>query len=46
MPQIFRVGPYIIYFWSNENNEPIEKTSKETIEDDIIPNFLEGKNFN
>ncbi len=23
MPQIFRVGPYIIYFWSNEN-EPIE----------------------
>ena len=29
-----------------ENNEPIEKTSKETIEDDIIPNFLEGKNFN
>lgn len=19
MPQIFRVGPYIIYFWSNEN---------------------------
>lgn len=25
MPQILRVGPYIIYFWSNENNplEPI-----------------------
>lgn len=23
MPQIFRVGPYIIYFWSNEN-EPLE----------------------
>ena len=25
MPQIFRVGPYSIYFWSNENNllEPI-----------------------
>ncbi len=23
MPQIFRVGSYIIYFWSNENN-PIE----------------------
>ena len=20
MPQIFRVGPYSIYFWSNENN--------------------------
>ena len=23
MPQIFRIGPYIIYFWSNENN-PLE----------------------
>ena len=25
MPQIFRIGSYIIYFWSNENNplEPI-----------------------
>lgn len=25
MPQILRIGPYIIYFWSNENNplEPI-----------------------
>ena len=23
MPQIFRVGPYSIYFWSNENN-PLE----------------------
>ena len=25
MPQIFRVGPFSIYFWSNENNplEPI-----------------------
>lgn len=25
MPQIFRIGPYIIYFWSNENMplEPI-----------------------
>ena len=25
MPQIFRIGPYIVYFWSNENNplEPI-----------------------
>lgn len=19
MPQIFRIGPYIVYFWSNEN---------------------------
>ena len=23
MPQIFRVGSYIVYFWSNENN-PLE----------------------
>jgi hypothetical protein len=25
MPQLFRIGAYIIYFWSNENNplEPI-----------------------
>jgi len=23
MPQIFRIGPYVIYFWSNEN-EPLE----------------------
>ena len=23
MPQILRIGPYIIYFWSNENDEPI-----------------------
>ena len=25
MPQIFRIGPYIVYFWSNENNllEPV-----------------------
>lgn len=20
MPQIFRIGSYVIYFWSNENN--------------------------
>ena len=23
MPQIFRIGSYIVYFWSNENGEPI-----------------------
>ena len=23
MPQIFRIGPYIVYFWSNEEGEPI-----------------------
>jgi len=23
MPQVFKMGPYLIYFWSNEN-EPLE----------------------
>ena len=23
MPQVFRIGPYIVYFWSNEGN-PLE----------------------
>ena len=23
MPSLFHVGGYIVYFWSNENNEPI-----------------------
>lgn len=23
MPQLLRIGPYIVYFWSNENN-PLE----------------------
>ena len=23
MPKLFRVGRYVIYFWSNENGEPI-----------------------
>ena len=23
MPQLFRIGPYIVYFWSNEN-DPLE----------------------
>ena len=23
MPQIFRIGPYIVYFWSNEEGELI-----------------------
>lgn len=23
MPNLFRVGSYLIYFWSNENGEPI-----------------------
>jgi hypothetical protein len=23
LPKLFRVGPYTIFFWSNENDEPI-----------------------
>jgi len=23
MPQVFKMGPYLVYFWSNEN-EPLE----------------------
>nr|WP_295949983.1 DUF4160 domain-containing protein [uncultured Agathobaculum sp.] len=23
MPKLFRVGRYVVYFWSNENGEPI-----------------------
>ena len=23
VPSLFKIGEYIIYFWSNENNEPI-----------------------
>ena len=23
VPSLFRVGGYLVYFWSNENNEPI-----------------------
>ena len=23
MPQLFRIGQYIFFFWSNENDEPI-----------------------
>ena len=31
MPQIFRIGPYIIYFWSNEN-EPLEPVHVHIVE--------------
>jgi len=23
VPSLFRIGKYLVYFWSNENNEPI-----------------------
>ena len=31
MPQIFKFGGYIIFFWSNENR-PIEPNSKELMQ--------------
>ena len=27
MPQVFKMGPYLVYFWSNEN-EPLEPVKK------------------
>ena len=23
MPQVFKMGPYLVYFWSNENEEVV-----------------------
>lgn len=37
MPQIFRIGPYIIYFWSNENN-PLEPVHVHIAEGKAIAN--------
>lgn len=31
MPQVFRIGPYRIYFWSNEN-EPLEPVHVHIVE--------------
>lgn len=31
MPQIFRIGSYIIYFWSNEGN-PLESVHVHIVE--------------
>jgi len=37
MPQIFKVGRYVIYFWSNENN-PIEPVHVQVSEGNPIAN--------
>ena len=37
MPQIFKVGRYVIYFWSNENN-PIEPVHVQVSEGNPITN--------
>ena len=38
MPQILRIGPYSIYFWSNENNplEPILFVISQNVHDMIL----------
>ena len=40
MPQILRIGPYSIYFWSNEN-DPLEPVHVHISEGRATPN---GKN--
>ena len=37
MPQIFRIGAFVVYFWSNENN-PIEPVHVHVSEGRAIPN--------
>ena len=37
MPQLFRIGPYLIYFWSNENN-PVEPVHVHITEEKPSPN--------
>ncbi|MGN8780672.1 DUF4160 domain-containing protein [Acidaminococcus fermentans] len=37
MPQLFRIGPYLIYFWSNENN-PVEPVHVHITEGKPSPN--------
>lgn len=37
MPQIFRIGPYVIYFWSNEN-DPLEPIHVHVAEGDAVGN--------
>lgn len=37
MPQILRIGPYILYFWSNENN-PLEPIHVHVAEGKAIAN--------
>lgn len=37
MPQIFKIGPYMVYFWSNENN-PLEPIHVHVSEGRATPN--------
>lgn len=37
MPQLFRIGPYLVYFWSNENN-PVEPVHVHITEGRPSPN--------
>ena len=37
MPQLLRIGPYILYFWSNES-EPLESVHVHIAEGRAIPN--------
>ncbi len=37
MPQIFRIGPYVIYFWSNEN-DPLEPIHVHVAEGNVVRN--------
>lgn len=37
MPQIFRIGSYIVYFWSNEN-DPLEPVHVHIAEGKAMPN--------
>lgn len=41
MPQIFRIGPYIVYFWSNEN-EPLEPVHVHIAEERATSNADKG----
>ena len=37
MPQIFKIGSYWVYFWTNEN-EPLEPVHIHIAEDKPVPN--------
>jgi hypothetical protein len=37
MPQIFRIGSYVVYFWANEGN-PIEPIHVHVAEGRAVPN--------
>ena len=45
MPQLFRIGPYLVYFWSNENNpvEPVPLSPVTEIAEPMIIGTESGK---